>query len=90
MKKCDMKLKELIENVVLPDIEEALDEIFEEIAKNKNASSEQNEQREQLHEMREEFQEILKDIDNRELDKQECQELYEEITAMIEDLEDED
>ena len=84
MKKCDVKLKELIEEEVLPDIEDRLDEIFEEIAKNKNSSDTLNEEIQQLHEMREEFQVILKEIENRELPKEECQELYEEIKSMIE------
>ena len=41
----------------------------------------------QMHEMRDDFNEILKDIENRELDKEECQELYEGIKAMIDDME---
>jgi len=90
MKRCDMKLKELLENRVLPDIEDALDEIFQEIAQNKEATMAQSEEREQLHEMREDFQSVLKDIENRELDKEECAELYSEISAMIEELEEDE
>ena len=90
MKKCDLKLKELIETVVLPDIEDNLDEIFAQIAKDKNTSLAQKEEIEQMHEMRDDFNEILKDIENRELDKEECAELYEEISTMIEEAEQED
>jgi len=90
MKKCDLKLKELIETTVMPDIEDRLDEIFAEIAKNKTASPEQDEEVKEMHEMRDEFNEILKDIENRDLDKEECAELYEEITAMISDMEDDE
>ena len=90
MKKCDLKLKELIERTVMPDIEDRLDEIFADIAKNKNASEEQNAEIKEMHEMRDEFTEILKDIENRELDKEECAELYEAITEMINDSEEED
>jgi len=90
MKRCDLKLKELIERTVMPDIEDRLDEIFADIAKSKNASDEQNEEIKDMHEMRDEFNEILKDIENRELDKEECAELYEEITEMINDMEEED
>lgn len=90
MKKCDLKLKELIETVVMPDIEDRLDEIFADIAQSKNATDEQNAEIKDMHDMRDEFNDILKEIENRELSKEECAELYEEITAMISDAEEED
>ena len=90
MKKCDLKLKELIQTIVMPDIEDRLDEIFADIAKNKNASEEQNAEIKEMHEMRDEFNEVLKDIENRDLDKEECAELYEEIMEMISDSEEKD
>ncbi|MGB3750241.1 MAG: hypothetical protein WA945_01600 [Arcobacteraceae bacterium] len=90
MKKCDLKLKELIQTVVMPDIEDRLDEIFEEVAMNKNATAEQNAEIKDMHDMRDEFNDILKEIENRELSKEECAELYEEITEMISDAEEED
>ena len=46
MKKCDLKLKELIETTVIPDIEDRLDEIFADIAKNKSAKETENESNE--------------------------------------------
>jgi len=87
MKRCDLKLKELIEETVMPDIVDRLDEIFADIASSKDATEEQNEEIKDLHEMRDEFNDILKDIENRELDKEECAELYQEITDMISDSE---
>lgn len=90
MKKCDLKLKELLETTVIPDIEDRLDEIFAEIAQSKNATDAQNDELKELHEMRDEFNEILKEIENRELSKEECAELYEEITEMINEAEEED
>jgi len=90
MKRCDLKLKELIEDTVMPDIEDRLDEIFADIAKTKDATAEQNEEIKEMHEMRDEFNEILKDIENRDLDKEECAELYQEITEMISESEEED
>ncbi len=91
MKRCEQKLQELIEEVVIPDIEEYIDDIFEEIANNKNASDKVKAELEQMHDMRKEFAEILKDIENRQLDKDECVEIYEEINDMIKDnMEDED
>jgi len=90
MKKCDLKLKELIEEVVLPDIEDNLDDIFAEIAQTKTTTLAQKEEIEQMHEMRDDFNEILKDIENRVLDKEECQELYEGIKDMIDEMESEE
>jgi len=83
MKKCDLQLKELIQTVILPDIEESIDYIFEQIAEQKDASEALNKELAQMHEMRDDFNEILKDIDNKELPKEECQELYKEIKGMI-------
>jgi len=90
MKRCDLKLKELIEKTVIPDIEDNLDEIFADIAKTKNATDEQNEELKDMHEMKDELNGILKDIENRELGKEECAELFEELTDMINEMEEED
>ena len=90
MKKCDLKLKELIQREVLPDIEDHLDDIFQDIAQNKNTTDEQREEIDQLHELRDEFNSILKEIENRELTKLECAELYDEISAMLEESNEEE
>ncbi len=82
MKNCHKKLKELIEEVVIPDIEDELDDTFEKITKTKN-SAEFEEKLKELHEMRDQFQEILQEIENRTLSGDECIEIYEEITEMI-------
>lgn len=83
MNDCFTQLKELIENVVLADIEDQTDEIFELIAKDKNSKDKYTDELNNLYEMREEFHEILKDIKNNELSAEECQELYKEIFDMI-------
>ncbi len=85
MKKCNKKLKELIEDVVLLDIEDYIDDIFEEIANDKNASDENSKELKEMHEMRKEFQDILEDIKNDDLDEEECSEIFEEISLMIKD-----
>lgn len=90
MKKCDLKLKELIVRTVMPDIEDRLDEIFADIAKSKKATDAQNEEIKEMNEMRDEFNAVLKDIENRELSKEECAELFEDITAMIQEMEEEE
>ncbi len=90
MKRCEQRLQELIEDIVMPDIEDHIDDIFEEIANNKNASDESKAELEEMHEMRKEFTQILDDIKNKDLDKDECSELYEEINDMIKDNMEED
>jgi len=86
MKNCHQKLKELIEEIVLPDIEEELDDTFEKINQKKNAN-EFEEQISELHEMRDEFKEILSEIQERTLSNNECVEIYEEIISMIKEEE---
>jgi len=90
MKNCHKKLKELIEEVILPDIEEELDNIYEVIAKDKSSNDDQKGTLKDLHDMRDEFKEILEEIENRSLSNEECIELYEEIEDMITDEEEED
>jgi len=82
-KKCIKKLKDLVQNVVLPDIEDYIDDLFEDIASNKNASDADNDELKNMHEMRDEFQGILKDIEENNLDQEECSEILSEITQMI-------
>jgi Mg2+ and Co2+ transporter CorA len=83
MTECFTKLKELIENVVLADIEDQIDDIFEQITKDKNSKDKYTDELNDLYEMRAEFNEILEDIAKKELSKDECKELYEEIFDMI-------
>ena len=82
MKKCHQKLKEFIEDTILPDIEEELDNIFEKINKLKNSTKFEQEIKD-LHEMRDEFKEILQEIEERTLSNDECSEIYEEIIEML-------
>jgi len=83
MDQCENKLKELIENIVIIDIEDHIDDIFEQISKNKNVSDEKRIELEEMHKMRIEFLEILNDIKNKVLNQDECHELYEEMVGMI-------
>ena len=83
MTECFTKLKELIENVVLADIEDQIDIIFEQITKDKGSKEKYQDELNDLYEMRTEFNEILNDIAKKELSKEECKELYEEIFDMM-------
>jgi len=89
MTNCEINLKELLEDTVMPDIEDAIDDIFEEIASNKAASKNQEDELEQMQELRVEFTQILSDINEGKLEDDECSELLEEIEEMIKEAEEE-
>ena len=74
------KLEELLTKSVIPDLDERLDEIFEEIADNKEATEDAKEEIEELREFKEDLQDVLTDIANGDIDEDECRELIEDIT----------
>ena len=80
------ELKALIEDTVFPDIEEVIDESFETIAEQKEATMLQKEELQEMQELKAEFQKVLEDIENNELDAEECTEIYEDIMDMIENV----
>lgn len=88
------KLEELITKNVIPDIDERLDEIFEEIAGSKEATDDAKEEIEELREFKADLQDVLTDIKNGDIEEDECQELMEDILEAQEhngdDDEDED
>jgi len=74
------KLEELLTKSVIPDLDERLDEIFEEIADNKEATEDAKEEIEELREFKADLQDILEDIATGDIDEDECRELIEDIT----------
>jgi len=89
MPQCKQTLKELIEDTVYPDIEDAIDDIFELIASNKKPTKEQEAELKELNELKDEFQTILEDIYNDNIEDDECKELLTEIEAMVATLDEE-
>lgn len=73
------KLQELLTKQVIPDIDDALDEIFEQIADEKNADDEQKEEIEELREFKSDLKDLLDDIASGEIEDDECEEIYNEI-----------
>jgi uncharacterized phage infection (PIP) family protein YhgE len=73
------KLEELITKSVIPDIDERLDEIFEEIADNKEASDDAKEEIEELREFKADLQDVLADIASGDIEEYECKELIDDI-----------
>ena len=76
------ELEELITNVVIPDVNNELDAIFEEIADNKEATEDAKDEIAELRELKEEFQSILDDIQSGDMDEDESKELVNEIKSI--------
>ena len=73
------KLEELLTKSVIPDLEERLDEIFEEIADNKEASKDAKEEIEELQEFKSDLKDVLADIQSEDIGENECRELINDI-----------
>jgi len=73
------QLQELITKSVIPDIDERLDEIFQEIADSKEASIDAKDEIEELREFKADLQDVLEDIANNDIDEDECKELIDDI-----------
>ena len=84
------ELEDLIKNEVLEEIEDYIDELFEIIASKKDDDSIKEELK-QMQEMKKDFEEMLTDLANGEIDDEEAQEIIEEINDMRkEEYEDEE
>ena len=73
------KLKNLLEQEIIPDVEASIDELFSEIDKAKNANKTQKEELEELRDMRAECLAIIEDLSREEIDPEEVKELLEEL-----------
>jgi len=74
-----VKLQNLLELEIIPDLEVAIDELFEAIDKAKNASKEQREDLEEMRDMRTECFAIVEELKRDELDDEEVEALLEEL-----------
>ena len=73
------RLEELINKSVIPDLNERLDEIYEEIADNKEATEDAKEEIEELQEFKADLQDVLDDIQSGDIEEDECEELINDI-----------
>ena len=73
------KLKNLLELEILPDLEVAIDELFEAIDKAKSASKEQKDDLEEMREMRTECFAIVEELGRDELEEDEIEDLLAEL-----------
>lgn len=75
------ELASLLKNDVLIEIEDYIDELFEIIA-SKKEDERTKEELASMQEMRDDFNEMLKDLDTGEIDEEEAKEIIEEINEM--------
>ncbi len=73
------ELKQLLEKQVIPDVEDALDDIFEQISELKNADDATKEEVEELQEFKADLKDIIKDIESGDISDEECQEIIDDI-----------
>ena len=75
----EIKGLEDLEPFVIPDIDETLDEIFTEIADNKEATEDAKEDIAELREFKADLQDILDDIQCGDIEDEECKEIIDDI-----------
>jgi hypothetical protein len=78
-------LKRLLELELIPDLEEAIDELFETVADAKRADDAVKEEYGELQELRSAFIDLLHDLEAGEVNEEECMEIYEELSDMASD-----
>lgn len=78
------QLKHLIQNELIPDVEEHIDDIFESIASQKDATVEERAQLEDMQALRDEYKDLLKELNSGDIDEEEAEQLYTELTSMRE------
>ena len=76
------KLKNLLENEIIPDLEVAIDELFAKIDKAKSASKADKDDLEEMRDMRTECFAMIEEIKREEMDEEEATELLAELVDM--------
>ena len=76
-----LKLLKMIQKEVLPDIEEHMDEMFALVA-DKNASDDDKEELKETQKLHQDFKEILKELEDGDLEEDEILEWIEAIEEM--------
>jgi len=76
------KLKNLLELEIIPDLEIAIDEMFEAIDRAKKATASEKEELEVLRDMRTDCFAIIEELSRDELEDEEIDELLEELMEL--------
>ena len=78
-----MKLKDIIEKIMIPESKTFLNEL-DEMIKNNSSSEDDLEAKKDMEYFLDELQTILRAIDKKEINDKEAQEIYEKINFMLE------
>lgn len=81
MSNCE-KLKNFLKQEIIPDLEEAIDEMFAFIEKAKMASIADKEELQDLQEMHSECKDIVKEIEAGDMVEEEAEEILKELIDM--------
>lgn len=76
------ELEKLIKDEVIIEIEDYIDDLFEIIASKKDDENVKEELK-HMQEMKKDFEDMLEDLGNNEIDDEECKEIIEEIKEML-------
>jgi len=79
------KLKNLLSNEIIPDLESVIDSIFQDIKDGNEISLGEKEELDELQDMHRECREILIEIEANEIDEAEAKELLGELIEAISD-----
>jgi len=79
------KLKKLLEDEIIPDLESVIDSIFQDIKNGAEISLGEKEELQELQDMHKECREILIEIEAKEIEEDEAKELLEELIETISD-----
>jgi DNA mismatch repair ATPase MutS len=77
------KLKALLENEIIPDLESVIDSIFQDIKEKGEVSLGEKEELDELQDMHRECREILIEIEAKEMSEEEAKELLEELIDIV-------
>ena len=76
-----LDLVKLIQKEVLPEIEDAIDELFEIVASKKETQEDKDELKD-TQELQTYFKSVMAELEEGEMDEEECLEFIQEINAM--------
>ncbi|MCG3667356.1 hypothetical protein L5F24_05010 [Aliarcobacter butzleri] len=76
------ELEKLIKDEVLIEIEDYIDDLFEIIVSKKDDENVKEELK-HMQEMKKDFEDMLEDLGNNEIDDEECKEIIQEIKEML-------
>ncbi len=76
------QLEQMLTQEIAPDLEDFIDDLFEKIANNKEATQEDKDALKEAQDLREDFKEMYDELQAGEMDEDECLDVLEELIEM--------